>query len=197
LLYHFLPELNDYPGSDAKQEDCNEGISHLELLIQHLEEAYQSTSERLVSLLARRKITYDLLWALFKPGSLVYMTCPSTSLPRGVRYSFGEEKKSARDVDCFEIHSHYFDFDGDVFGESTETLQIEIFRGATRIENLPAYPLGYHPDKAIKERLVSSGRKFVSLMGCHHREYHGNMFILSQRQLVKYRVDSRVMIDAC
>lgn len=124
------------------------------------------------------------------------MTCPSTGLPRYVRYSFGEEKKTVRQVDCFELHGHYFDFDGAVFGESTETLQIETFRGARRIENLPAYPLEYHPDPEIISRLVLSGQKFVSLMGCYHRQYQGNMFVPHKDQLMKFHINSRVRIDA-
>jgi hypothetical protein len=196
LLYHFIPDLKDYPGSDAEEECSNDGFSHLELLIQYLEEAYQSTSELLTSLLSHRKISYNLLWAWFKPGTLVYMTCPSTGLPRCVRYSFGEEKKTARGIDCFEINGHYFDFDGEVFGESTETLQIEIFRGSRRIENLPAYPLEYHLDQEIRSRLVLSGQKFVSLMGCHHRQYQGSMFVPHKGQLMKHHVNSRVMVDA-
>jgi hypothetical protein len=126
-LYHFLPELRDYLSSDAEQEDySNKGMAHLKLLIQHLEDAYQPISKQLLSLLARRKITYDLLWAWFKPGMLVYITCPSIGLSRCIRYNFDKEKQRARG-DCFEIRGHSFDFNGEVFGESTETVSIEIF----------------------------------------------------------------------
>jgi hypothetical protein len=196
LLFHFLPELKSFgTGSDDDTTE-EDGMRHLSLLIKHLEEAYETTTSQMNSLLAHRKITYDLLWAFFKPGALLYMTCPSTGLPRCVRYSCGKETKTVRKGICFEIQCQYFDYDGDVFGESTEILQIEMFSGARRIENLPAYPLEFHPDPEIWSRLVSAGRKFVSLIGCYHRQYEGNMFVQHKDQLMKVHVISRIMIDA-
>lgn len=171
-------------------------MRHLTLLIKHLEEAYESTTGQMSSLLTHRKITYDLLWAFFKPGALLYLTCPSTGLPQCVRYSCGKETKTVRKGDCFEIQCQYFDYDGEVFGQSTEILQIEMFSGARRIENLPAYPLEFHPDPEIWSRLVSAGRKFVSLIGCYHQNYEGNMFVQHKDQLIKVHVSSRTMVDA-
>ncbi|KAK2795047.1 hypothetical protein FQN50_009806, partial [Emmonsiellopsis sp. PD_5] len=53
-------------------------LKHFDLLIQHLQEVYKSTAECLHSLLSHRKITYDLLWALFRLNMLVYTTCHGT-----------------------------------------------------------------------------------------------------------------------
>ncbi|KAH8691858.1 P-loop containing nucleoside triphosphate hydrolase protein [Talaromyces proteolyticus] len=117
LLYHFLPDLKDYAGRNSENEVLTDTELHLNLLIQHLEDAYQSISDQLDSLLSHGKITWDLLSALFKPGTLVFMVCPSTGLPRCVRYNFGEEKRTVRNGPCFHINSQYFDFDGDAFGE--------------------------------------------------------------------------------
>lgn len=104
------------------------------------------------------------------------MTCPSTGLPRCARFSFGLETQTVRKVDCFEVHAEYFDFDGELFGESTEKVQIEVFRGPIDISSLPIYPLEFH-------------------LGCHYRQYQGNMFVLNQERLMKLHVSSRVMID--
>lgn len=196
-MFHFLPELKAHLSlkvdSDEHSDRC---ISELRLLTQHLEDVFQPTFEKLSSLLERREITYDVLWTYFKPGILVYMDCPSTGLPRCARLSFGLETQTDRKIKCFEIQGEYLDFDGEVFGESTETVQINIFQGARRIESLPVYPLHFHPDPAIRSRLVLNGRKFTSLMSCHHRQYHGNMFIPNKGALRKFHVKGRIMIDA-
>jgi hypothetical protein len=163
LLFHFLPELKIFGASSDDDTAEEDGMRHLTLLIKYLEETYESTTGEMNSLLTHRKITYDLLWAFFKPGALLYVTCLSTGPPRCVRYSSGKETKTVRKDHCFEIQCQYFDYDGEVFDESTEILQIEMFSGARRIENLPAYPLEFHPDPEIWWRLVSAGRKFVSL----------------------------------
>jgi hypothetical protein len=74
-------------------------------------------------------------------------------------------------------------------------LQIDVFHGAKRIENLPPHPLDYHPDTAIKERLVASGRKSVSMIGCYYCQYRGNTFVLNENHLVKIPANGRIMID--
>ncbi|CRG92464.1 ATP-dependent zinc metalloprotease FtsH homolog [Talaromyces islandicus] len=195
-LFHFLQELKAYARPNSGTEVSTDAILHLNLLVQHLEEAYQSTMEQLQSLMSYQKITWNLLWALFKPGALVFMTCPSTGLPRCVQYNAGEVKKTIRNVDCFEIQGHYLDFNGEIFGESTETLQIDFFRGAKRIDSLPVYPLSNHPDPAIQTRLVSNGQRFVSLMASHHCRYEGNMFVLFEKEMMKLPIKSDIIVDA-
>lgn len=197
MLYHFVPDLKDHRSSVTRQETCNhELLEHLDLLIHHLEDVYKTIAERLVALLRHRKIAYDLLPFLFKPNDHVYVICPATGLPRCIKYSSGEEKKTALGIPCFEIQGRCFDFDGEVFGEATESVQIEIFRGTRRIENLSAYPLEYHPDAAIKERLVTNGNKFLSMMTSCYFQYHGNTLVQRLKQLVKVPVSGRIMVDA-
>lgn len=170
---------------------------HLDLLIQTIKDTYKSTTERLVALLADRKITYDLLWALFKPNTHVYTTCPGTGKPRCVKYDFGEEKKTNQGVKYFELDYRYLDFDGKVFGEVTERLGIEEFRGARRIDTLDAFPLEYHPTKEKMEKhLITCGQKFMSMMGSHHCHYRGNAFFQHKKELVRVPVNCRIMIDA-
>jgi hypothetical protein len=84
----------------------NLDLSHLDLLIKHIKEAYASTTQRLALLLHNGEITYDLLWALFKPNSVIYTTCPSTRKPRCIKYDFGEEK-TIDDIEFFHINGRY------------------------------------------------------------------------------------------
>ncbi|EED11723.1 conserved hypothetical protein [Talaromyces stipitatus ATCC 10500] len=173
LLYHYLDELRDYQKRLRSQEAISDDAKlHLSKLMQHLEETYAPVVEQLKLLQESQKITWDLIWALLKPGTLVFATCPST------------------------VNGRYLDYDGEVFGESTETLQIGSFRSTKQIQTLPVYPLKYHTDPKIWSRLVCNGRHFVSLIGSHHREYRGNMFIPDKNRLLKLHVNGRIMVDA-
>ena len=67
-------------------------MKHLDLLIDCVKKVYVSTTQRLLPLLKHGEITYDLLWALFKPNTPVYTTCFGTKKPRCVTYDSGEEK---------------------------------------------------------------------------------------------------------
>jgi hypothetical protein len=54
---------------------------HLDLLIEHIKTTYALTTHSLFLLWESKEITYNLLWALFKPGTLVYTTCFGTKKP--------------------------------------------------------------------------------------------------------------------
>ncbi|QSS60199.1 hypothetical protein I7I51_04996 [Histoplasma capsulatum] len=49
-----------------------QGLEHLLLLVRHIKSAYAATKQHLTPLLQSGQISYDLLWALFKPGSHVF-----------------------------------------------------------------------------------------------------------------------------
>jgi len=190
LLYNRLRELEQY--------QCDSSyLKHLNLLVSFLKITYASTTKSLTALLEDHEITYDHLWALFKPNALVYTICSGTGKPRCVKYKSGEAKTMDNGLEYFHLECHYLDFDGKVFGETAIELAITRFRGTKRISSLDAFPLEYHPNKNdAKAHLLECGRKFMSLMGVHHRQYRGDAFFMRKGKPIKVPVNSRVMIDA-
>jgi hypothetical protein len=166
-------------------------------LLEFIKKTYQSTTEHLNALLEKREITYDLLWALFKPNAIVYTTCVGTGKPRCVKYNFGEERKQMNGVEYFHIGCHYLDSDGKVFGEVSTALGIEKFRGTMRINSLGAFPLLYHQkEEHTRAYLDKCGRKFLKLMKVHHCRYQGMAFYIKKNRPVKLFVNSRIIVDA-
>ena len=78
-------------------------VDALNLLIRTIKDRYRPTTERLIPLLEEGKITYDLLWALFKANSHVVSICPRSGKLRCLRYDIGEEKKIDQGVEYFEL----------------------------------------------------------------------------------------------
>lgn len=68
MLFHYLAELKDYQ-SHAIEACDRVSLDVLDLLIHAVESVDQSTTDRLLPLLVEGKVTYDLLWALFKANS--------------------------------------------------------------------------------------------------------------------------------
>jgi hypothetical protein len=172
---------------------------HLDLLINYVRTTYATTTQRLDCLLPNGEITYDLLWALFKPNSLVYTTCNGTRKPRGVKCNFGEEKETSSGAKYWNIACQYLDFDGEEFGEASINLGIVKFRGVRRINTLEAFPLQYHPDeKRVRADLVKCGRKFVFLIGTHYCHLQGKAFYMEkgEPEPVRILINSRIMVDA-
>ncbi|KAK5071431.1 hypothetical protein LTR70_010555 [Exophiala xenobiotica] len=197
LLFHYLPELEEYRASATKVgAHDSTSLKALDLLICTIKDRSKASSERLDPLLREGKITYDLLWALFKANSHVITTCPGSGQVRCLQYNVGEEKKTEQGVEYFELQCQYLDFDGKVFGTVTERLPVERFHGARPITALDIYPLYFHPTpNKIMQSLIERGRKFISLMGSHHRTYDGVAFRRVKDGLVRKSVQSKIMID--
>ncbi|KAJ5340225.1 hypothetical protein N7541_009349 [Penicillium brevicompactum] len=195
VLFHFLPELGNYAKS-INNADCEFPRQHLRLLIDHLKQAYSATSQRLQSMLQYGHITYDLLWALFKPGCQVYTTCFGTKEPRCVVFDVGEER-TQNDETWFNLECRFLDYDGTKFGEAGIFLRVAKFRGSKPIETLEAYPLHRHPSsEQVQKDLIERGQKFRDLAGSHIQHCKGNAFFMNKGKIFKVNINSRVAVDA-
>ena len=197
LLYHYIPELEtcrNWNGIDVQDQNS---ATHVSLLLNYLKEKYADTTQNLKSLLKTGEITYDMLWALFRPNEPVFTTCHGTHKPRCVKFDFGEEKITNSGFIYWKLECRYLDFDGKEYGNIPIELGIPKFRGAKRISLLETFPLQHHPESLkVKADLIENGRKFMSLNGSHHRTYNGLAFFMDDGVPVEFNVDGRVMIDA-
>ena len=100
-------------------------------------------------------------------------------------------------TEYFHLECHCLDSDGKAFGEATVEPGILKFRGTKRIDSLGVFPLEYHPNIIeVQAHLVECGRKFVSLMGVHHRQYRGDAFYMHKGKPIEVPVNGQIMIDA-
>ena len=79
----------------------------------------------------------------------------------------------------------------------TERLPVERFYGAREITALDIYQIYFHPTpNTILQSLIERRRKFISLIGSHHRTYDGVAFRRVKDGLLRKSVQSKIMIDA-
>lgn len=196
-----IEDRNEDKDEEVRRKDERiphyEGLDALNLLIHHLDKQYASANERLRPLLALKQITWDLLWALFKPNDHVISKCPGTGKQKCLRYGMGEKKKTEQGVEYFELECRYLDFDGDLFGTVVDKLKIQKFRGARPINSLEVVPLWCHSEvEQLRTSLKAHGQKFRALQGRHHRSYTGQAFFQRKEGLLRWPVQSRIMVDA-
>jgi hypothetical protein len=193
-----LSELEAYQRqADHSVSNVLSQIQHLDFLIDHVKGTYQTTTERLMSLLKHSEITYDLIWALFKPNDLLYTTCFGTKKDRGVVFDVGEERTNEYKMKYYNLTCRYRDFNGTVFGDTAIELQIPKFTGVKRVETLKAFPFAYHPRQhAVEAELVKCGQRFVTLMGSHHCHCKGDSFHMTKNGPYQVTINSRIMVDA-
>jgi len=96
------------------------------------------------------------------------------------------------------VRDLYLGLGGETFGEAITVLSVKEYWGAKQIRLLLSYSLTYHGQSVeVKAQPIECGRKFVSLLGVHHRVHKGRAFYTGKEwKIVMMSVDkSRIMID--
>src|SRR5271168_3312386 len=72
--------------------------------------------------------------------------------------------------------------------------------GTVKIDSLDAYPLKFHPDKkGLCEAIMKQGKKWVSLIGVHHKQFDGIAALKCGDKLLRHNVDvfSALLMEWC
>ncbi|KAL4892435.1 hypothetical protein BDV59DRAFT_41869 [Aspergillus ambiguus] len=207
MLFLYLEETRQYM-KDLKQQAKTEKkkkarkiaslrAAHLKVLIKYLDTDYAETKKTLYPLLESNMITFDLLWALFKPNTIAYSpTYGNQDEPRAFKIEYATKETSFMKGQWYSIEGRYLEYDGKTFGMGTMAAEVESFKGARKITSLGCYPLKYHREtEEIKKKLVERGKKFVALRGMNYRFHKGMAFYKKKRSVIKVNINGRVMID--
>ncbi|EEH11708.1 conserved hypothetical protein [Histoplasma capsulatum G186AR] len=171
--------------------------AHLKVLVKYLDNDYAETKKTLYPLLESNMITFDLLWAIFKPNTNAYTpTYSNPDEPRAFKIEYASKESSFMKGQWYEIEGRYLEYDGKSFGMGTMSVEVESFKGSRKISSLACYPLKYHRDpEGLKAKLVERGKKFVALQGVNYRFHKGMAFYKKKRSIIKVNINGRVMVD--
>jgi hypothetical protein len=205
LLLTFLPSFEIYRRDlKAKADQSEEDryvIASIDTLTEYLRKDYRQTLASIENLTNHGEITFDLLYAILVPRCTVLSRCPVTgelqalqlvsatkvSTPAGFVYTLiceGIDADDSEDPNALGF-----------FRTQTRVLLMP-FEGTVKINSLDAYPIQYHPQEAeVKRTLIARGRKWAKLTGIHHMDYNGTAGFKCQGKVIKYNLNSRVMID--
>jgi hypothetical protein len=93
---------------------------HLHLLIKYLDTDYAATKKALYPMLESGLITYELLWALWKPNSLACTTTyGSIDEPRAFKIDGASAEESVMKGAWYSITGRYLEYDGKHWGMGT------------------------------------------------------------------------------
>ncbi|KAF9895043.1 hypothetical protein FE257_004671 [Aspergillus nanangensis] len=207
MLFLYLEETRAYMKQlreEAKNERKRKAkrlaklkASHLKVLLKYLDADYAETKKTLYPLLEANTITFELLWALFKPNTIAYSpTYGNQDEPRAFKIEYATKESSFMKGQWYNIEGRYLEYDGKTFGMGTMAAEVESFKGARKITSLGCYPLKYHREsEEIKTKLIERGKKFVALRGMNYRFHKGMGFYKKKRSVIKVNINGRVMID--
>lgn len=169
----FQPLIHRWDDLVKAVEDEQDPITkeHLDLFYQTLHEEIKDSIAEIKDVLSHNVITFGLLWAIFRPGDLIF------TLDNGKESCFELKTgayATAGSCNVFSIIFEYIDWTGTTFGRGAMGKYISPFDGTKPITQLREFPLEFHPDReAIRERLISRGKRFEELCGYHYKGYEG------------------------
>ncbi|KAL3418495.1 AAA family ATPase [Phlyctema vagabunda] len=171
--------------------------NHIRILLKYLDKDYASIKKTLYPMLESGLITFDLLWALYKPNTLAFTTTyGSLEEPRAFKIELAEKEFSFMKGEWYNIEGKYLEYDGKSWGMGTMDCDVPAFKGARKITGLNCYPLMYHKNEAkLRSDLIERGKKFVSLQGVNYRSHEGMAYYKKRKQIIKVNINGRIMVD--
>jgi hypothetical protein len=200
-----------------EQKRIEQKRQHLRVLVKYINKDYADIKNRyaqsqpcpiffsaltnstcsLYPMLENGLITFDLLWALWKPNTLAYTTTyGSHDEPRVFKVEMAEKHHGLMKGDFYYLEGKYFEYDGKQYGFGNVAEEIGDFRGARKITGLACYPLKYHKNEAqLRKDLIERGKKFVSLGGVHYKSHQGMAYYKKKKSIIKVNINGRIMVD--
>lgn len=207
-LFLYLEQLRTYykktVKTKIKAEKKRKAIKKLEqqkslckTLVKFIDEDYADIKKTLYPLLEAGNITFDLMWALFKPNEIAVTSCYGTwDEARCFKVDYVTKCHSMQRGEWYCIEGKYLEYDGKGFGYGDFEVDIEGFKGPRKINSLTAYPLKYHKDAdGMKRKIVERGEQFVSMVGMQYKFHKGLAFMKKKKTVAKIHINGRVMID--
>lgn len=169
LLFHYHSELQEY----RKELVDLVASQHISLLLQYLQKTLEremrSYKNHVESPHLLPCLEYSNLWMAFRPGDLVYTN------PRKDEEKISRLKAMRKyRMDHWHFSLECLDYDGEEYGDVCSNHCVLFYTGYKTFDELKISPLRYHPNKdSIRDKMISRGKRFVSLHGVHARLYDG------------------------
>ncbi|KAG7090338.1 hypothetical protein E1B28_009458 [Marasmius oreades] len=205
MFLTFLEEFTAYRDAlQAKKRSLMEThiLSSVNLLLNFLHTDFQTTIHRINTHKAHRETSFDLLFAILVPRTLLVTECAITGRPRLFKL-MSWTRVVTNTCSYYQLFCESMDL---VDHQATATVLpgrvqtmiiLPSFKGTIPMSELDAYPLKYHayPER-LKEGILRRGRKWVDIIGVHHMEFDGiAAFRTEQHKIRRHAVTGRIMID--
>lgn len=188
VLFHYRKELE---AQRHEVETEPEALQHLNLLLDFVNEEFKDTIRETNNLVEQGMITYEHLWTIFRPGTILY--APMFGQPRAWTL---KSYYDSCDPPGFGLCTEFVDFDGEDMGTRGGGRIVAHFAGSEKIVSLSAYPMEWHPNAdAMKQQLIARGRRWENHVGMHFSNYQGIALEFNGCRINRYNVDGRIVID--
>ncbi|KAI0018103.1 P-loop containing nucleoside triphosphate hydrolase protein [Xylariomycetidae sp. FL0641] len=180
---------------DSKSENAG---AHARLLYNILDIELRDTRLEVDDLVKHGVMTFQKLWALFRPGTQVF------SIVENEARLFLLERVAYENVwgsNALRLQLKFIDHDGKDFGIAATSLSIDAYTGTKPITDLTAYPFSFHTSKDETEQSIRArGEGFCRLQGFHYLSYGGTMLWEGKDSWMsgthRSNISERIVLDA-
>ncbi|KKY14743.1 putative aaa family atpase [Diplodia seriata] len=186
MLHHHKDELAQYAvkAVESAHPEAEAITAHTKLLLDFLDTEMGDDGPALRTLTQSGMITFNLLWAIFKPGDVLFASeCGHPRLYRCKKAAYGSVMPGGK---FFDVTCEFTNSDGVRAGTSTVSIRIwqgEVFvgTGSTAIDHLPLFPLKFlQGQEDIKELLTERGNRYLGITGVSTWDYEGLFLFLKK-----------------
>jgi hypothetical protein len=168
-------------------------LTSVNLLTSTIASDYSRTLTKLERLASHGEIAPDLFYAILIPRSLMVARCAITGLPRIFKLtSWVRTQMDGKPM--FQLNMESVDLVDRPLTHSVVVGRVQTIvhirpMGTVKIDSLDAYPLKFHADpEGLKESIMKRGKKWVSLIGVHHKQFDGLAALKVGEKLIKHNV---------
>jgi hypothetical protein len=202
LLLTFLPNFEAYklaldakPHPSAEEQNIANTVS---ALVTYLHTDYRATIAQFAHLAGHGETTSGLIGMLLVPRSTLLTRCDVTGELQALTLA-SITKYATKSGSTYDLLCEALDWNPEAEGQFIRTqsrIVIKSFPGTVKITELDVYPIQYHPaEQEVRSALVERGRKWAQFTGVHHMCYKATAVIRCEEKIIKYNLNSRVMID--
>lgn len=174
----------------------------MNLLTSTIASDYKAVLTEVEQLTSNGEISFDLLYSILIPLCLMVTRCCITGLPRLFQL-ISWIRTSVEGMPIYELSLQSVDLvdwpltHGVVVGKVHTIVYIKPMHGIFKIDKLDAYPLKFHSDpEGLKQKIMMRGKKWVSLIGVHHKEFNGVAALKAGDKILKHIVSIQIS-DKC
>lgn len=175
ILFLYREDLKKYykemkANDDSRKKNHKAVVKqakHFKCLLQYVKKDYKSMKKSMRQLIETGNITFGLLWTLFRSDEIIYTSrYNAPDEPRAFKVDCISKESSPMKGTWYLVQGRYIDFDGKAFGFGSIEVEIQSYKGPTRITSLPCFPIKYHKEhEALQKQLIERGNKFITLAG--------------------------------
>lgn len=189
-MFHSLAGLRQLEAKiGPKDPERSEILFELQAGIKFILEEFEAMFESLAALRQKGQITFNLLWTLFPPNTIV-RGLDRLGHPRAYICRSAQEVRPRTGAPYFELSTDYLDSNGEAVGWVQHVdLTIASFDGLKQVLELDYWPVEMHFNATnVKNELLEAGKLALTRHGRQLVEYQGLAYTTTNGRNARFNV---------